>query len=93
MTADRAATRRAGTRRAAAAPVRVYRALTAGRLPHCRYLPSCSEYALEAIEVHGAAAGGWMAVRRLARCHPLGGHGVDLVPPVRNPALAGGGGR
>ena len=46
----------------------------------CRYLPSCSEYAREAIERHGVLRGGALALRRLMRCHPFGGHGVDPVP-------------
>jgi uncharacterized protein len=58
-----------------------YRYLTAGRVSPCRYHPSCSTYALEALEVHGAARGTWLTVRRLARCQPWGGHGIDLVPP------------
>jgi putative membrane protein insertion efficiency factor len=49
----------------------------------CRYLPSCSAYAIEAIERHGAARGGALAVRRLMRCHPFGGHGLDPVPASR----------
>lgn len=48
--------------------------------PRCRYWPSCSHYALEAIARFGAAAGTSMALRRLLRCHPWGGHGVDPVP-------------
>lgn len=46
----------------------------------CRYYPSCSAYALEAVREHGAARGSWLAVRRLARCHPWAAGGVDHVP-------------
>jgi hypothetical protein len=46
----------------------------------CRFYPSCSDYMAEAVTVHGAIRGVWLGVRRLARCHPLGGHGVDQVP-------------
>jgi putative membrane protein insertion efficiency factor len=53
--------------------------------PACRYTPSCSEYAIEALELHGAARGGWLTARRLGRCHPWGGSGFDPVPP-RDPA-------
>jgi len=48
--------------------------------PSCRYLPTCSAYAIEALERHGAIRGGWLAVKRLLRCHPWGGHGYDPVP-------------
>lgn len=48
--------------------------------PSCRYTPSCSAYAIEAVERYGAARGGWLAVKRLCRCHPFGGHGYDPVP-------------
>ena len=57
-------------------------------LPSCRYLPSCSEYAAEAIAVHGSARGSWLALRRLLRCHPWGGSGFDPVPPRHDPARA-----
>ena len=46
----------------------------------CRFLPSCADYAREAVEVHGVVAGGWLAARRLARCHPLCEGGHDPVP-------------
>ncbi|MGO9197435.1 MAG: membrane protein insertion efficiency factor YidD [Acidimicrobiales bacterium] len=60
--------------------VGTYQAARAGRLSPCRYQPSCSAYALEAFELHGARRGSWLALRRLARCHPLGGRGFDPVP-------------
>ena len=53
----------------------------------CRYYPSCSAYALEAVQVHGSIKGSWLAGRRLARCHPWAPGGVDKVPPPkRGPA-------
>jgi len=48
--------------------------------PRCRYQPTCSAYALEAIEIHGAIKGGWLAAKRIGRCHPWGGFGYDPVP-------------
>jgi putative membrane protein insertion efficiency factor len=60
--------------------ITVYQRLTSGRPSPCRFYPSCSNYALEAIEVHGALRGTGLAARRLSRCRPLGPHGVDLVP-------------
>jgi putative membrane protein insertion efficiency factor len=46
----------------------------------CRYTPSCSEYATEAINKYGALKGSWMGLKRISRCHPWGGHGYDPVP-------------
>lgn len=60
--------------------VRLYQHARAGRPSPCRYQPTCSSYAVEALEVHGARRGSWLAIRRLARCHPWGGHGWDPVP-------------
>ncbi len=71
--------------------LRVYRwvlspakAVLFGPLGRCRYTPSCSAYALEAVQVHGAARGAWLALKRLARCHPWGGCGHDPVPESTN---------
>jgi hypothetical protein len=63
--------------------VRGYQLLRSGRPTGCRYLPTCSDYAIEAVERHGVATGGWLTVRRLARCTPWGGHGIDPVPERR----------
>lgn len=56
------------------------KALSPFMTARCRFLPSCSEYAREAIVRHGACSGGWLALKRLARCHPWGGSGHDPVP-------------
>ena len=48
--------------------------------PRCRYTPTCSQYAVEAVSKHGAFKGGWLALQRIARCHPFGGSGHDPVP-------------
>jgi len=58
-----------------------YQHLFAWKPSPCRYTPTCSTYAVEAIEAHGALRGSWLAVRRIGRCHPWGGHGWDPVPP------------
>jgi len=65
-------------------PIHLYRFLLSPFLGrNCRYEPSCSAYALEAIEIHGAARGSWLAAKRVCRCHPWGGAGPDPVPEVR----------
>lgn len=64
-------------------PIRAYRYLVSPILGvNCRFAPSCSEYAIEALAAHGAWRGGWLAARRILRCHPWGGHGYDPVPPA-----------
>jgi len=52
---------------------------------HCRYLPTCSDYADQALNRHGLWAGGWMTLARLMRCHPWGNSGLDYVPGVPPP--------
>jgi putative membrane protein insertion efficiency factor len=70
--------------------VRFYqRAISPTRPPRCRFVPTCSDYALEAVERHGAARGGWLAVRRLAKCAPWHPGGVDLVPEGLGPGPGG----
>ena len=61
--------------------VHAYRLIISPYLPaSCRYHPTCSAYALEAIRCHGGLAGTWLALKRLLRCHPWGGSGADPVP-------------
>jgi uncharacterized protein len=69
--------------RAAVAPIRFYQHARAGRPSPCRYTPSCSTYAIEALQAHGVLRGSWLALRRLSRCQPWGGHGYDPVPAPR----------
>ena len=62
------------------APIRAWRVVST-RLPaRCRFHPSCSQYALDALRVHGAGRGSWLAARRLGRCHPWHAGGIDPVP-------------
>lgn len=66
-------------------PVRFYRAVFSPWVGHsCRYQPTCSAYAMEALEKHGAIKGSWLTMRRIARCHPWGGSGVDNVPDTHS---------
>lgn len=61
--------------------IRAYQLLLSPMLgASCRFTPTCSQYAMEAIRKYGALKGGWLAVKRIARCHPWGGHGHDPVP-------------
>jgi len=61
--------------------IRAYQMVLSPLLPAaCRYFPSCSQYAIEAIEKHGAMRGSWLAARRIARCHPFRPGGYDPVP-------------
>jgi hypothetical protein len=60
--------------------VGAYQSARSNHVSPCRFIPSCSSFAVEAIEVHGALKGASMAMWRVMRCNPIGGHGVDLVP-------------
>lgn len=74
-------TKRRWATRPLVAAIRVYqKALSPGLGSNCRYSPTCSAYAVEAIERFGAVRGGWLAVRRISRCHPFHAGGYDPVP-------------
>ena len=65
------------------AAIRFYRKnISPNRPPCCRFIPTCSQYAMEAIEKYGALKGGWLAFRRICRCHPFHGDDYDIYDPV-----------
>lgn len=69
-----------------AVPIKGYRLMFSPWVGyHCRYQPTCSQFALEALEKHGGIKGGWMAIRRIARCNPWGRCGYDPVPEGKTP--------
>lgn len=65
--------------------VRVYQILISPLFPPaCRHVPTCSQYTIEALRIHGPLIGLWLAFKRIIRCHPWGTHGYDPVPPPKN---------
>jgi len=70
--------------------LRAYKRFVSPMLPHsCRFVPTCSEYAMEAVERHGVMRGMWLAAGRLLRCRPFARAGVDLVPQVAPERIGG----
>lgn len=78
----RAARRQSLAARVLALPIRAWRLVSVRLPPRCRFHPSCSEYALQAIGTYGAIRGGGLALRRVGRCHPWHAGGLDPVPPL-----------
>jgi len=78
--------------RAFMGPIRAWRVVSTRLPPRCRFYPSCSAYALEALQEHGAGRGAWLAARRVGRCHPWHPGGLDPVPlsNKRSPQATGG---
>jgi putative membrane protein insertion efficiency factor len=72
--------------RALMLPIRAWRLISVHLPPRCRFHPSCSQYALEALATHGAGRGSWLAIRRVGRCHPWHDGGLDPVPPAARSA-------
>ena len=69
-------------------PIKIYQWIISPALPKtCRYYPSCSEYAIEALKIHGPIKGLIMGTKRILSCHPWGGHGHDPVPPKGTPII------
>lgn len=69
--------------KAVTVPIRGYQLFISPLLaPHCRFHPTCSQYAIEAVQTHGVLKGGWLALHRIARCHPFHPGGYDPVPPA-----------
>jgi len=72
-------------RRVATLPIKAYQRLISPLFPPtCRFAPTCSAYAVTAIERHGVIRGGWLALKRIGKCHPWNPGGLDPVPPTKN---------
>jgi hypothetical protein len=83
--ADQDAPARGGVAGVLISMIRGYQLARSGRPTGCRFVPTCSEYAVEAIRAHGALRGTAVSARRLVRCNPWGGHGIDPVPDRKVP--------